>query len=183
MSGKETPLAALSPVRRPKKPGLRHAHGKIAGVIQDKDLEWQVVMNHGLQLLDVHLNAAVSSEADDALSGTGKSRSDGGRQVVAHRSGPGIRDTGAGLAQTHGLERNDAGSCIAADYDVVAAKPGRELFDEVIRIQGRPGLTLAILHDRVASDAFTAPRQPWSVNSCAVVCRVTLDEAAPAETA
>ena len=80
------------------------------------------------------MNAAVSGETDDTLSGAGESRSDGGRQVVSHGSGSGIGYKALVPAQTHGLERHDAGGCIAADYDVVVGKTGRELLNEVVRI-------------------------------------------------
>ena len=79
------------------------------------------------------------------------------------------------FAQTDGLERDDAGGCIAADYNVVVGEFGRELLDKVVRIQGRPGLALVILYDRVASDAIAAPGEPLRVCSSAVVGGVTLN--------
>ena len=106
--------------------------------------------------------------------GTGKGRSDGGGQVVTHGGGSGVGDQTLALSQTHGLERHDAGCCVAADYDVVVGEFGRELLDEVVRIQGRAGLALAILHDGVALDAFAAPGEPRGVSTGVVVFGVTL---------
>ena len=62
-----------SPVKRPKKAGLRHAHGKISGVIQHKNLDWQLVVDDRLQFLNIHLDAAVTGDRQISFARQGKS--------------------------------------------------------------------------------------------------------------
>ena len=176
MSGNDVPLDALSPVSRPKKPDLGHPHGEIARVIQDKNLDRQVVVHDGLQLLNIHLDAAIASHADDALAGTGEGRPDGGGQVVTHGRRAGVGDQALVPPQTQGLKGHDAGACIAADDDVIVGEPGGELLDEVIRVERRTGLALVILHDRITPNALPAPGEPRSVGIRSIIDRVALAE-------
>ena len=52
--------------------GLGHAHGEIAAVIRDENLDRKLVVVDGLQLLNIYLEAAVSGHADDALARCGR---------------------------------------------------------------------------------------------------------------
>ena len=63
---------------------LRQLDGEIAVVVVHKNLDRIRVAQNGLQFLEVHLDAAVSGDADDFASGRRRGGSDGGGKVVAH---------------------------------------------------------------------------------------------------
>src|SRR5512133_2505365 len=141
---------------------LGAANGKVPIVVQNEYLHRKLVLNDGLQFLDVHLDAPVSGETDHATT-MREGCSNCGRQVISHRSRAGIGEEALPLFQAEGLEAHNARGCVSADNDIFGPKHLSKQVHEVIRIQRRPGTPLLLLYHWISSDSITTTFEPGSM--------------------
>ena len=92
-------------------------------------------MHDRLQLLDVHLDAAVAGQADHAAAG-GQAGADGGGQVVAHGRRARVADQPLAPLQPQRLKSDHAGGAVAADDHVAGLEVLREPVDEHVGVDG-----------------------------------------------
>ena len=157
-------------------------HAEVA-VVDDRDVDLDVLLDHRLQLGLRHLEAAVADDRPDLAIGTRHLRADRRRQAEAHRAEAAGGDEGAGLGDLVVLRRphlvladvgDDDGAAVGRLPDVVnhvrRAEPAivRQVLDVADRRSagefadaGDPGVVARRLHERqpVAQHASSGRRR------------------------
>lgn len=92
---------------------------KVAFILEDYNLDGELVVDDGLQLLQVHHQAAISHEAEYTSLAAGEARTDGGRQPTAHLSQPARGQQALGGLGVKDLMGTDAWSADLSYNDLV----------------------------------------------------------------
>ena len=101
----------------------------IAAVVDQEDLNGQMVVDDGLQLLQVHLDAAVAGHQDDILCMVCQTGADGRRKVIAHGSDGRVADEPLPLLHLVGMTAHHAGGTVSDHSDLILLSPSADLLD------------------------------------------------------
>ena len=140
--------------------GLRLADRMIAIVVDDDDLDGQTVGQNGLQLLQVHLDRAVTRDANDLLLTECDANADGGGQVVAHRGDCRVDDKALILLDLVAVASDDAGRAVSDHGRVALGQTGRECADEGLGIGEALGVLMTLENDGIVTLPLAAGLLP-----------------------
>ena len=117
-------------------------HAQIA-VVQNDDLDRHLIADRRGQLLDVHLDGAVTGHIHHQPVGKGQLRADGRRESVAHGSEPARREQSARLAVCVELCGPHLVLAHFGGDDGLAPRNLENLFHHLLRFDPLPGLSVA----------------------------------------
>src|SRR5437870_843840 len=128
-------------------------------------------MDNGLQLLNIHLDAAIACKTNNATPFC-KGNSNRRGKVIAHGCRAGVGDKPLSELELASLIRDDACGGVAADHSIVGAESIEETVDEVVRIERRAALLLLFENDRKLCLPFFAPVKPLFVGLIGAMRRI-----------